>query len=215
MLMKIYIVRHGETMANEEGRLQGWSNDPLNAMGIKLAEETGKAMKGLHFDIAFTSSLGRAKKTAEIILKESGNSCSLEIDDRIKEINMGELEGKKFRPEEHEVDPALTKVFLTNPINAPAFPGGESVRDVMARSQAFLKELAAKDYQNVLVVTHGCALRCMLNFLYEDKSDFWQGYVPYNCCVNVVTASDGKIELTEKDVIMYDESLCVDRYGGI
>lgn len=213
--MKIYIVRHGETTANEEGRLQGWSNAPLNPMGILLAEETGKAMKGLQFDIAFSSSLDRARQTAEIILEKSGNNCCLEIDDRIKEINMGELEGKRFRPEAGEVDPALTKTFLTNPINAPAFPGGESVQDVMKRSQAFLKGLAAKDYENVLIVTHGCALRCMLNFLYADKANFWQEHVPYNCCVNVVTAADGKLELTEKDVILYDKSLCVDHYSGV
>ena len=213
--MKIYIVRHGETTANEEGRLQGWSNAPLNPMGILLAEETGKAMKELQFDIAFSSSLDRARQTAEIILEKSGNSCCLEIDDRIKEIDMGELEGKRFRPEAGEVDPALTKTFLTNPINAPAFPGGESVQDVMRRSQAFLKELAAKDYENVLIVTHGCALRCMLNFLYEDKANFWQEHVPYNCCVNVVTVAGGELELTEKDVILYDKSLCVDRYRGV
>ena len=211
--MKIYIVRHGETEANEQGRLQGWSDDPLNELGIKLAEETGKAMKGLRFDAAFSSSLSRAHDTAEIILRESGNDVPIQIDDRIKEICMGDFEGRKFRPGECEVDPVYVNQFLTEPASCPAFPNGESLRGVMDRSQAFLKELGTKEYESVLVATHGCALRCMLNFLYENKNDFWHGHVPYNCCVNIVEAKDGELKLIGDDVIMYDKSLCVDRYS--
>ena len=211
--MKIYIVRHGETKSNAEGRLLGWSNGPLNDMGIYLANQTGKAMKGIRFDAAFSSSLDRAYKTAEIILTESGNDCPIQIDDRIKEIHMGDCEGKKFKPGECEIDPLLAKAFFAYPEPSTEFPNGESIADVMERCQAFLKELAAKDYENVLVATHGCALRCMLNFLYDNPSDFWHGHVPYNCCVNIVEAKDGKLTLTGDDVILYDKSLCIDRYA--
>ena len=48
--MRIYVVRHGETNANREGYLQGWSNEPLNDSGRRLAEITGQAMKGIRFD---------------------------------------------------------------------------------------------------------------------------------------------------------------------
>lgn len=211
--MQIYILRHGETRSNEQGRLQGWSNDPLNEMGMKLAEETGKAMKGMRFDAVFSSSLIRAYNTAEIVLRESNNNNIIEIDDRVKEINMGSFEGKKFKPGECEVDSTLVKAFFVDPINAPVFPQGESVQEVMTRTQEFLREIATRDYENVLIVTHGCALRCMLNFLYEDKNDFWHGHVPYNCCINVVKANDGGMELIEDDLILYDENLCVDRYA--
>ena len=210
--MRIYIIRHGETRSNEQGRLQGWSNDPLNEMGIRLAEETGRAMKGMHFDAVFSSSLARAKQTAEIILHEIGSEAGIQIDDRVKEICMGDFEGKCFRPGECEVDPELVKKFFVDPVAAPAFPNGESVIDVMNRTQEFLREIAGRDYKTVLVSTHGCALRCMLNFLYDDPTDFWHGHVPYNCCVNVVEAEGGVIRLIEDDMILYDKSLCVDRY---
>jgi len=211
--MRIYIVRHGETKSNEQGRLQGWTNDQLNDMGVLLAKETGKAMKKIRFDAVFSSSLVRAYNTAEIILRESGNNNTIVIDDRVKEINMGNFEGKKFKPGECEVDPAAVKQFFIDPIATHGFPNGESVRDVMVRSQEFLKEVAKKDYETVLVATHGCALRCMLNFLYENPSDFWHGHVPYNCCINVVEAKDGKLQLVDDDVILYDKNLCVDRYA--
>jgi len=211
--MQIYIVRHGETRSNVEGRLQGWADDVLNEMGIKLAEETGKAMRGMRFDAVFSYPLSRAYHTAEIILRESGNRVPIEIDERVKEINVGSFEGKKFRSGECEVDPVQVRAFFTDPLPMPAFPNGESVRDVMARSRAFLEEIAARDYETVLVTTHGCALRCMLNFLYENKGDFWHGHVPYNCCVNVVEAKDGELKLVKDDIILYDPDLCVNRYA--
>ncbi len=211
--MRIYIVRHGETKANEEGRLQGWSNDELNAFGVELAELTGKALTGIHFDAAYSSPLIRAKSTAEIILKESGNDCDIITDDRLKEIYLGSFEGKKFRPGECEVDRNLMKNFFEDPLNAECFPGGECTKDVMVRAVEFFNELVSKDYENVLVTTHGCTLRSMLNSLYDDPSDFWHGHVPYNCCVNVVNAENGSMTLEQDDVILYDKKLCKDRFN--
>ena len=61
-----------------------------------------------------------------------------------------------------------------------------------------------------MIATHGCALRAMLNFLYEDSADFWHGHVPYNCCVNIVEAKDGVAKLIADDKIYYPEEMIVD-----
>ena len=53
--MLIYVVRHGETYANVDGRMQGWTNDPLNENGRKLAEITGKGMQNISFDYCISS----------------------------------------------------------------------------------------------------------------------------------------------------------------
>ena len=63
--MKLYMIRHGQTEWNKEKRLQGRADIPLNAYGIQLAEETRDGLLGVRFDIAFTSPLKRAKKTAQ------------------------------------------------------------------------------------------------------------------------------------------------------
>ena len=212
--MKIYIVRHGETKLNSQGRILGWTDDLLNDMGILLARETGKAMKemGLTFDAVFSSPLSRARQTAEIILSEMDLDTEIQFDTRIMEMDMGDFDCKSADPEKHELDPAFVECFQRRPLELPAFPNGESFRDVMARTQEFLRELAGKSYESVLVTTHGCALRCMLNFLYENPDNFWQGHAPYNCCVNVVEAIDGELSLIERDLVLYDKKLCVDRY---
>ena len=67
--MKLYLVRHGETDWNRARKIQGQVDIPLNEFGIHLAEETGKGLKDIPVDLCFTSPLGRAKQTAEIILK--------------------------------------------------------------------------------------------------------------------------------------------------
>ena len=69
--MLIYIVRHGETNANVNGYLQGWSNDPLNENGRKLAVITGRGMRDIKFDCCISSPLIRTRETAEIILKSA------------------------------------------------------------------------------------------------------------------------------------------------
>ena len=204
--MRIYIVRHGETEANKNGYLQGWTDVPLNENGRIIAELTGRGIKGIRFDHCISSPLIRAKETAEILLRESGNSASISFDDRIKEMNFGSLEGMSVRDEK------LIQ-FLKEPVVDYKFPEGESFQEVMNRTQEFLKELIAKDDgKTYLVSTHGCALRAMLNFLYEDKDDYWHGHVPYNCCVNIIEVKNGTAKLIADDIIYYDPKLAIDRY---
>jgi len=211
--MRIYVIRHGETNANKNGVLQGTSNWPLNDYGIELAEITGTNMKGIKFDACFSSPLERAKQTAEIILKNSGNNnVDINYDTRIQEMCMGIYEGKKFKPDELEVPLIKMLLFAKNAFLCGRFKGGESARDVCKRTQEFLKDLSNKKYENVLVSTHGCATRAMLNMFYSNKFDFWQGHVPYNCAVNIIEVNDGKMELIEKDKVYYDDKYIVDRY---
>ena len=213
--MQIYIVRHGETRSNVEGCLQGWTNDPLNENGIALAEITGEGMQNIHFDECISSPLLRARQTAEIILERSGNkNVPVTFEDRIKEIYMGQWEQKKFRPGEREIDEETVKCFFTDPFQFAGFPGGETIQEVCGRTQAFLKELCSRDDDRTyLVTTHGFALRAMLNFLYDDPADYWQGHVPYNCAVNIIEAQQGQIRLAVRDRVYYDLDRAVDQYA--
>ncbi len=205
--MHIYIIRHGETEANANGYMQGWSNDPLNENGRKLAIMTGQGMKGLRFDYCLSSPLRRAVETAEIILRESGNEIPIKLNKKIKEINFGDYELMPI------ASPEFT-LFLSDPFSCPPFPNGETVQTVMERTQSFLKDLIKRDdNKNYLVATHGGALRAMLNWLYEDPGDYWHGHVPYNCCVNIITASNGEVKLIADDKIYYDRKYCIDRYA--
>ena len=117
--MQIYIVRHGETSANGEGYLQGWSNDLLNDNGRMLVEITGQGIKGTSFDCWISSPLSRPKETAEIILQESGNDTPIEFDNRIKEINIGTFERISIISDRKAIQ------FLNNPIIGYKYPDDE------------------------------------------------------------------------------------------
>lgn len=206
--MYIYIIRHGETDMNVKGVLQGVLDEPLNQAGRDLAAITAQAMGKIHFDECFSSPLVRAKETAEIVLKETGNDIPVQIDERIQEMNFGEAEGNKLKGTGEDA-----RLFMFDSFNFPGFPGGEDFHQLCARTQDFLKELIARDDDKTyLIATHGCALRAMLNFLYEDPSSFWQKNVPYNCCVNIIEVKDGEAKLIAEDKIYYPDDMIVDRY---
>ena len=85
--MKMYIIRHGQTPWNARKCLQGRSDVDLNENGIYLAELTGKALRDVTFDMAFTSPLIRAKHTAQCIL--GGREVPIIEDERLIEISFG------------------------------------------------------------------------------------------------------------------------------
>ncbi len=204
--MILYIIRHGETDFNKRGVMQGWMDEPLNESGRFLAAETGKALKDVPFDECFCSPLQRARETAEALLRESRHKFPIAFDERIKEINFGTREGTKLTRDEAEL-------FFTDPVSFGAVPEGESVLDVCRRTQDFLKELIARDDDKTyLISTHGCAMRAMLNWLYENPADYWQGHVPYNCAVNILEAKNGTAKFLCDERTYYDPTYVVDRY---
>ena len=206
--MRFYILRHGETALNAKRVMQGRLDEPLDEKGKELAAITGRAMKNIRFDRCISSPLKRASQTAEIILRESGNGIGVEYDERLLEIDFGELEGKSLS----DMGEA-GRAFFSDPFACPRFPHGESVADVCRRTQELLHELiGADDGKTYLLSTHGCAARAMVNFLFPDPADFWRGHAPYNCSFSVVFAEKGRAELIELDRVYYDRDLITDHY---
>ncbi|MCR4904594.1 MAG: histidine phosphatase family protein [Clostridiales bacterium] len=209
--MLIYIIRHGETDGNTQGYFQGWTNNPLNEKGRALAIQTGRGLLGVRFDECISSPLDRARETAEILLRESGNAgVTVTVDERIKEVCLGDWERKKFRPAEREIDEEDLKRFFGNPFLLGGFPNGETVGEVCARTQSLLKELLRRDDgKTILLVTHGFAMRAMLNCLYEERErdDFWHGRVPPNCAVNIVEGVGGEGRLIAQDKVYHEERI--------
>lgn len=89
--MKLYIIRHGQTDWNIQGKIQGQTDTVLNETGIKQAQIAKENLANTEFDLVICSPLKRAKQTAEIILKE--RNIPVIFDDRLKETYFGKLEG--------------------------------------------------------------------------------------------------------------------------
>ena len=90
--MKFYIIRHGQTNWNKEGRIQGKTDIELNEEGIKQAEEAKKILKDYPIDMIVSSPLKRARKTAEII--NETRKAPIVLDKALEERGFGEFEGK-------------------------------------------------------------------------------------------------------------------------
>lgn len=204
--MKMYIIRHGQTPWNARKCLQGRSDVDLNENGIYLAELTGKALRDVTFDMAFTSPLIRAKHTAQCIL--AGREVPIIEDERLIEIRFGIYEGCCYAEENRQVPQQWIENFFHAPQDYVAAPGGESLDDVEKRTRNFMEDICSrKELQDktILVSTHGCALRGLLNSIREsNREDYWHGGVSKNCAVSIVTCNRGeKPVLVEENHIYY------------
>lgn len=212
--MKIYIIRHGETVWNTEGRLQGKADIELNENGIRLARITGEGMKEIPFDLAITSPLKRARQTAELIL--GNRDVPILEDSRIEEITFGEWEGLCCKKDNYQIPSADFQDFFVDPFRYQPPAGGETIRQVLERTGEFYQELIHRpEYQDktILIAAHGCSCRAISNHVYEDKHNFWRSHVPPNCGVTIVEVKDGIGTVLEEDKIYYDPKDVVDFYG--
>lgn len=221
--MRLYIIRHGETDWNGAGRLQGQTDTRLNENGIRLARETAKGMENIPFDLCITSPLARARQTAEIVLGD--RQIPIQEEPRIREISFGSWEGLGCRSHNYQIPVPIEEfdLFYTDPFRFTPAPDGETIEAVCARTRQFLEELMAEQsYQDktILIATHGCALRALLNSVYPDPTDFWHHRVPPNCAVSIVevkysaAVKDRIPVLVESDKIYYNPSQVVDFRTG-
>ena len=220
--MLIYAVRHGETEYNTAGLMQGQLDIPLNEKGRELARLVGEALADVEFDVVYTSPLSRAKETAALLTapgeKKRGRTVPVIEDDRLKEIDFGDWSGHRFKKEGFDmpgITPEEFNLFYTDPFHMKHPPHGETVQDVCVRAGSLLKEMLldpALQDKTVLVSTHGCALRAFLRGVYNAPDDYWYGGFAPNCSYTLVRAENGRTELLERDVVLYDPALSVNLF---
>jgi len=167
--MKIYIARHGQTDWNIQHRAQGHTDIPLNETGIKQAEALRDSIKNLKLNAVYASPLKRAARTAEIA---TDGKYEIRFDDRLVERSFGDFEGKEINNWTETTGYNIGDLHLnTNVGNI------EPVRDVLARTKAFLDDVKAKhrDDEVILVVAHGQVVRGLHHNLvgYTDDTDWW------------------------------------------
>ena len=156
-MTRLWLVRHGETNWNLEGRYQGTTDIPLNAKGRSQAKALGQvlAANGVPFQAVFSSPLSRARETAGIIARCL--DLPVFVDKRLEEINLGEWEGELFI-DIREKFPEIVGERLTNAANTRT-PGGESAVEV-ARRVVDAADLIASCHseEEVILVGHGFSL---------------------------------------------------------
>lgn len=155
--MKFYIIRHGQTNWNKEGRIQGKTDIELNEEGIKQAEEAKRILKDYPIDMIVSSTLKRARKTAEII--NEAKNVPIIFKEALEERCFGEFEGKTR--EEIQDENWYSEILDNYKLNKQ-YKGVETIQDLCNRVWNLIDELK-EDFteKNILIVTHGGVTRAI------------------------------------------------------
>lgn len=172
-MLEIYLTRHGETEWNQIRRMQGQGDSPLTELGKRQAEWLAHRLEGKELSYIYTSPLGRAKETAQIVNKSF--NAEIREDDLLKEIYLGDWEGKLISEIEEEY-PRENDDFWHNPI-AFDMEGKENFQQVKDRASDFFEKLIANHGSGkILVVAHAIILKGMLNYIQgQPLTKFWSG----------------------------------------
>jgi broad specificity phosphatase PhoE len=172
IVLNIYITRHGETQWNSENRLQGWKDSELTDIGIRNAVALGERLYQTEFHAIYTSPIERAVKTASLIC--SDKTIPILFEDSLKEINFGDWEGKV----KEEIEQTSKQEFF-NFWHAPHLynhepHNGESLAALKSRVEHVINRIIADNKDgNILIVTHGVAIRAILSSLMNTPTEKW------------------------------------------
>lgn len=185
--VKIYLMRHGQTILNKAGRTQGWCDGVLTKEGLEVAVNVGLGLRNIEFKNVYSSDLGRARKTAQIVIKENIVSKELKLQEceGLREVYFGKYEG--------ELDNIVFNKILSH-LNVASIKEGEEKYDfqkafcdacaaidetgeaedystVITRVMNELKQICMENSNeggNILIVAHGGIIRLIIDYI--DKS---------------------------------------------
>lgn len=188
----LYLVRHGETDWNNQQKMQGHQNIPLNKNGEAQSLEAAKRLKKVKFDDAYSSDLIRAKRTTEIIAIE--HQLAVKTTQALRELTFGEFEGQTvtyYREELKEILDKLSQLPFEEKANYQFPRGIESINSGISRFITFLREIAiAHPKQTILIGTHGGMIRNFLIHLgFGTEKELSFGAI--SNAAHVVLLSDG------------------------
>ena len=193
-MIKLVLVRHGQSIWNLENRFTGWTDVELSEQGIKEAREAGKILKdkGFEFDIAYTSVLKRANDTLSYILEELGEKdIPIKKSWRLNERHYGALQGLNkdetkqkygneqvllWRRSSNVKPPELSEDDERYPGNDSKYkdlkkeelPKTENLIDTINRVMIYWNQEIKKDLEKgkrVIIVAHGNSLRGLIKYL--------------------------------------------------
>ena len=166
-MLKLILVRHGQTQANLNHMLQGSSDGALTPVGIQQAEKLAFHLKDYPIDQILSSDLQRASDTAAAIAKY--HNLSVKTTPLLREWNGGDLEGQ---PAEVFHQLLRTLKQSNTPLTTYRPTGGETLLEVHQRAEEFLNEIIHScQEKTTLVCSHGDFLRMTLSIILNQDAD--------------------------------------------
>ena len=184
-MTKWYLVRHGETLWNAEGRLQGQTDSPLSDAGRSQAKRVGDSLSTMSFDAMYSSDLGRTIETTEIVIR--GLDLTIRKSVELREKSYGDWEGMRDTDVEKQFAESYKRLQSEDAEFAP--PNGESDLDLVTRVGAFADRAmdAHSEDDNILIVAHGGTIRAMVAHLIGVHAAHMWRLVLSNCSISTVS----------------------------
>lgn len=219
--INLYLMRHGETIINRAQRTQGWCDGVLTEKGIDVAVNVGLGLRDIKFDAVYSSDLGRAIKTAAIVINENRASGKIQLQELegLREVYFGKYEGElesvmfndmmaylkvssfKEAEEKYDFQKAYcdTCALLDETNEAENYE--TAIRRVMTSLDKICECHSGKDECNVLLVIHGGILRLIIDYL--DKSINIREM--NNSCICKVIYDNGSFKVESVNDMSYSE----------
>lgn len=203
MKTTLYLTRHGETLWNLEGRMQGWKDSSLSEKGIQQAELLCERLKDIKFNRIYSSSCGRALKTAEIL--KGTRNLELITEDDLREINMGVWEGMLQTDIEKEYPDQIYAFWKTPGLYISET--GEDFCKAQERLVLKIEEIIRNNLgQTILIVTHAAALKLILcHYAQRDIEKMWEPPFIRQTSLSIIRIENKNVSiLMEGDTSHYD-----------
>jgi probable phosphoglycerate mutase len=185
---QVIIVRHGQTQWNIRKIRQGHLDSELTDKGVVQARALAQRLARESFTALYSSDLGRAMHTARMIMAVTGHEIITDV--RLRERHLGIFQGlsgeeiKDKHPEEHRLHRTLGPDYV--------IPGGESVRQQVARNVGCLDEIAVKHLgEKVVVVTHGGVVSGLFRHVLDIPLEAPRRFEFVNAGLNVFAYENG------------------------
>ena len=169
---EIYLIRHGQTDWNKEGRFQGHLDVPLNELGRKQAEALIKPLGLINIQAVLSSDLKRAQETAAIIAQALGIPLTHTKD--LREAHLGQAQGLTVNEMKSQFGEKLVSGWGSHdPTDADVkYPGGETGTAVLERVFGALENFAlSQPFERIGVATHGGVIRRMVHALLPKHTE--------------------------------------------
>jgi 2,3-bisphosphoglycerate-dependent phosphoglycerate mutase len=185
---QVIIVRHGQTEWNIKGIRQGNLDSRLTEKGMAQAKALAQRLTREHFTALYSSDLGRAVQTAEEVASVTGHEII--TDPRLRERHLGIFQGlsgeeiKQKHPEEYKLHRSLGPDYV--------IPGGESVKQQVARNIAYLNEIGSKHLgETIVVVTHGGVISGLFRHTFSIPFNAPRRFEFTNAGLNIFVYEEG------------------------
>jgi probable phosphoglycerate mutase len=158
--MNIYLVRHGETEWNHEGRAQGRADTPLNEAGVGQSKALAAYFQGVGLAAVYTSPASRARETASAIAAAQG--LTAQTLEGLWEMDLGALDGARLTEMRGQF-PDFFRQWSADPATA-RFPNGETLEETQERAWGAVQTIAQalKPEESAVVVSHAFASYAIL-----------------------------------------------------